>query len=252
MRSALNAPVPSSTLLRFLKSQSESICFFSSNPRPCFTFDHAAPQSIKLWPRAAKTPSKSSARCLSTIAPQKAVVEANFLNLDFLWPRSAMSTLNSQSTHSRESARDRKLEYGGPLITQRASSSGSRKWHQKLWGVTSSKGGRPLRPDDLPSTLFGSEESSDTSMFSLGRHISAKAAAQPKLRCTELDENGNVVLASGEFKKSELIAKVYKTTARNGLSTGTNIYCSMGYYPEIYERLTRVFSPTSSSAPPQS
>lgn len=44
-------------------------------------------------------------------------------------------------------------------------------------------------------------------MFSLGRTISAKAAAQPKLRCTELDENGNVVLASGEFKKSELIAK---------------------------------------------
>lgn len=44
-------------------------------------------------------------------------------------------------------------------------------------------------------------------MFSLGRHISAKAAAQPKLRCTELDEIGNVVLASGEFKKSELIAK---------------------------------------------
>lgn len=47
-------------------------------------------------------------------------------------------------------------------------------------------------------------------MFSLGRTISAKAAAQPKLRCTELDENGNVVLASGEFKKSELIAKVYE------------------------------------------
>jgi magnesium transporter len=38
--------------------------------------------------------------------------------------------------------------------------------------------------------------------------VSAKAAAQPKLRCTELDENGNVVLASGEFKKTELIAKV--------------------------------------------
>ncbi len=56
--------------------------------------------------------------------------------------------------------------------------------------------------------MYGSEDGSDTSMFSLGRHISAKAAAQPKLRCTELDENGNVVLASGEFKKSELIAKV--------------------------------------------
>ncbi|KAF4630934.1 hypothetical protein G7Y89_g7204 [Cudoniella acicularis] len=66
-------------------------------------------------------------------------------------------------------------------------------------------GGRPLRPDDLPSC--GRDDSGDTSVFSLGRAVSAKAAAQPKLRCTELDENGNVALASGEFKKSELIAK---------------------------------------------
>ena len=29
-----------------------------------------------------------------------------------------------------------------------------------------------------------------------------------KMRCTELDEHGNVTLVSGEFKKSELIAKV--------------------------------------------
>ena len=70
------------------------------------------------------------------------------------------------------------------------------------------KGGRPLRPDDLPGSIHGREDGGDTSMFSLGRTISAKAATQPKLRCTELDENGNVVLASGEFKKSELIAKV--------------------------------------------
>ena len=66
---------------------------------------------------------------------------------------------------------------------------------------------RSLHPDDLPQPPYAADE--DASMFSLGRHISAKAAAQPKLRCTEFDENGNVVLASGEFKKSELIAKVY-------------------------------------------
>ena len=29
-----------------------------------------------------------------------------------------------------------------------------------------------------------------------------------KLRCTEFDENGNVTVVDGEFKKSELIAKV--------------------------------------------
>ena len=37
--------------------------------------------------------------------------------------------------------------------------------------------------------------------------MSAKAANEQKLRCTEFDENGNVVLVNGEFKKSELIAK---------------------------------------------
>jgi len=39
-----------------------------------------------------------------------------------------------------------------------------------------------------------------------------KASSRPgndqKLRCTEFDENGNVVLVNGEFKKTELIAKV--------------------------------------------
>ncbi|KAE9380194.1 cora-domain-containing protein, partial [Stipitochalara longipes BDJ] len=207
MRSTFHAPAPSSTLLKFLRSQSECICFFSPNPRPGFIFDHAAPRGVPVQPSIAKSPSKPSARCLSTTTSRRATVEANLLNLEFLWPRSATSTLNTQPTHSRESARRRQFEYGGPIITQRSSSSGSKKWHQKLWGTTSSKGGKPLRPDDLPSTLFGSEEGSDTYMFSLGRTISAKAAAQPKLRCTELDENGNVVLASGEFKKSELIAK---------------------------------------------
>ena len=36
----------------------------------------------------------------------------------------------------------------------------------------------------------------------------AKAATEPRLRCTEVDENGEVILMDGEFKKTELIAKV--------------------------------------------
>jgi len=250
MRPPLHVPAPSPTLLKFLKSQSESICFFSPNPRPGFIFDHAAPRGIQVRLRVVKALSKPSARCLSTTAPRKAIVEANVLNLDFLWPRSATSILNSQSTHSRDIARSRRLECGGALISQRANSSGSKKWHQKLWGIRSLKGGIQLRPDDLPSTLFGSEDSSDTSMFSLGRHISAKAAAQPKLRCTELDENGNVILASGEFKKSELIAKVCCTeTHMPGFNA--NVEHSLDCCPEIFERLTRVSYPIFSFAPPQ-
>ncbi|KAF2669220.1 cora-domain-containing protein [Microthyrium microscopicum] len=34
-----------------------------------------------------------------------------------------------------------------------------------------------------------------------------KATNEPRLRCTEFDENGKVTLVNGEFKKSELIAK---------------------------------------------
>jgi magnesium transporter len=40
----------------------------------------------------------------------------------------------------------------------------------------------------------------------LGRMV--RTANELKMRCTELDEHGNVTLVSGEFKKSELIAKV--------------------------------------------
>jgi magnesium transporter len=59
--------------------------------------------------------------------------------------------------------------------------------------------------DDLSRGGFP-EDGGESSMFSIGR--SAKAANEPKLRCTEFDEDGNVVLVNGEFKKSELIAKV--------------------------------------------
>jgi magnesium transporter len=54
-------------------------------------------------------------------------------------------------------------------------------------------------PDETSqgSTGFGS---------SLGRMM--RPTNELKMRCTELDEHGNVTLVSGEFKKSELIAKV--------------------------------------------
>ncbi|CAL3964063.1 hypothetical protein PZA11_001507 [Diplocarpon coronariae] len=205
MRS-LHPLIPSSTLLRFLKSQSESICFFGI-PKPDLTLDCTALRTPQLPSRSVKPP--TTARRLSNSTPRRATVKAGLVNLDIPWPKSAPSPLNAppSSSNSHCIARSRRLGCGGSLVTQRAASSGSQKWHQKLWGVTSLRGGRPLRPDDLPASLRGGEEESDVSMFSLGRHISAKAAAQPRLRCTEFDESGNVVLASGEFKKSELIAK---------------------------------------------
>ncbi len=45
-------------------------------------------------------------------------------------------------------------------------------------------------------------------MFNSRRTQSAKAALEPRLRCTEVNEDGEVILVDGEFKKTELIAKV--------------------------------------------
>jgi magnesium transporter len=216
MRSALPLPptAPSSALLRFLKSQSESVCFFSANPQAAtFTFDHAAPRGSHLHSRSARALPK--ARDPSSTAEPPRILEAGFVNLDFLFPRSAACIRNHESRPFRMTSRSSILRCASLFGGHRsASTRATQKWHQKLWG---SRGGKPLQPDDLPTTMYGSEETGDTSMFSLGRHISAKAAAQPKLRCTELDENGNVSMASGEFKKSELIAKVCKLIKKNYL-----------------------------------
>ena len=62
-----------------------------------------------------------------------------------------------------------------------------------------------LKPHDLPRLPGFLDDGGGTT---LGRSA-GKASNELKLRCTELDENGNVTLTSGEFKKSELIAKVH-------------------------------------------
>jgi magnesium transporter len=211
MRSAFNVPAPSSTLLRFLKSQSDGLCFFSSNPRG-FAFDHAAPRlpppfsRINLQ-RAASTPRSSSNSVL-----RPTTLESGFLNLDFLWPRvgrpatqlrpghkarCGSKRINISYTPQRHASDDGKGWHG---------SSDGRGWLRHLWG-RKQKMPRPLKSDDLPPGPF-LEDGGEALVFNLGRNMSPKSANEAKLRCTEFDENGNVVLVNGEFKKSELIAKV--------------------------------------------
>lgn len=62
--------------------------------------------------------------------------------------------------------------------------------------------------DEMPPLPGFLDDGTDGSMLNFARSVSAKAANEMKLRCTEFDENGNVTLVNGEFKKSELIAKV--------------------------------------------
>lgn len=66
------------------------------------------------------------------------------------------------------------------------------------------KNEKALKPDDLPNH---DEFGDNSSIFNNRRTLAAKAASEPRLRCTEVDEYGNVILVDGEFKKTELIAK---------------------------------------------
>ncbi|PQE24417.1 inner membrane magnesium transporter mrs2 protein [Rutstroemia sp. NJR-2017a BBW] len=188
MRSSLHAPIPSSTLLKFLKAQSESVCFFGANPRPRFFFDHAAKHSSS--PGIACL-SRPDLRRMSSSAPRRATVEAGLLNLELSSPRLAPPSPK------------RTIPNGIPAPERRAQlkrgfATGSKKWLWKVWPSKNSASG--LYSDDLPVT-------EDGAMFNLGRSVAVKAASEPRLRCTELDEHGRVVLVNGEFKKSELIAK---------------------------------------------
>lgn len=79
----------------------------------------------------------------------------------------------------------------------------SRGWN--LFGRKRSRASRSLPPPPSLSDVTG-DAPIPLGFESLGRMT--RAANELKMRCTELDEQGNVTMVSGEFKKSELIAKV--------------------------------------------
>lgn len=203
MRATLRAPAPSTALLKFLKSQSESVCFFNPNLRPAFTFDHAAPRDTHTSRPYTRRISSSATRVRDEPALKCTTLQSGPPFLDFLFPRASSRSISPQSRSTDSSRKFRRQDWD--ISGSRHASTDRRRWWQ-IWGGRSLRGGQPLHPDDLPNGSYNDERSD--SMFSLGRRISAKAAAQPKLRCTELDENGNIILTSGEFKKSELIQKV--------------------------------------------
>ena len=66
---------------------------------------------------------------------------------------------------------------------------------------------KPANNNSVPDDNASYEDTS-AQLFNLSRALSRNpSGADLKLRCTEFDANGSVTLVSGEFKKSELIAK---------------------------------------------
>jgi magnesium transporter len=203
MRASLPVPVPSSSLLRFLQFQSEGRCFFSANSQG-FAFDHGSPPGPQQHTAKRLGTPKPSSHLWATI-PKPATCEASLLNLEFLIPRVTLPpairpSLGSPRPLAKVTRRSAKHSIGGYRY---ASESHSADWLRRAFGRKVNRR-RPLKGVEGP---YG-DEGAEATAYALGRTMSAKAANEQKLRCTEFDENGNVVLVNGEFKKSELIAKV--------------------------------------------
>ncbi|KAI1408093.1 cora-domain-containing protein [Hypoxylon sp. FL1857] len=197
---SLHSPVPSIALLRFLRLQSENLSFFSPNHSSNARFRQATRRVLC----AAKRHQRNSSQVFyAAHSPQGAPLQAGILDLD--------SLIQTRRYGAPKNVRQKSLPYFIPNITgvrynssDRPPTPCKRTWRERLWGFATGKNAKPLEPDDLPNVDGGAD---NNSMFNTRRQLSQKAALEPRLRCTEVDENGNVILVDGEFKKSELIAR---------------------------------------------
>lgn len=202
---ATRVKAPSSSLLRFLRLQTDNICFFSPNktitpsPRSC-------PQSsVRSFPprwRAVQAP----ARWLSTVPRRQAMVESSLLDLDFMRHEPRHHLLRHPPSWPTLTTSGRVTGQFSPehRSFKRYRSSDNRPLLERLWHPRRKRPEGDLKPDDLPPLpgLLG-----DAGETTLGRSV-VKASNELKLRCTEFDGNGNVTLVNGEFKKAALIARV--------------------------------------------
>lgn len=213
MRSALQPAVPSRRLLRYLRFQSEGIAFFSTNHGQAVAATATTAVRCCAPRRDPKEVShiaagpRFSSRRLSTSKPRRSDVSdvalhSAVLDLESILPKSLkrlrpIGTRLLDSNNAVASRRCRSTNEPGEEERRKTT------WQQRLWGPNS------VKPDFRSRTTT---EDFDTSIFTTSMTARrAKAALEPVLRCTEVDEKGEAILTDGAFKKSELIAKVRTT-----------------------------------------
>lgn len=179
---------PSTSLLRFLRSQSGFSAILSScagpakSPFPCP--DRVSP------PNCSSRPSSTWAcfdaqKCSSPLG-------TGSLNILSSRPKPSGAASSLSWTHNQ-------------LILSRHASSKSRPLLRRLFELKRSKSQEYKSSGHLGPALI---DDTTEGIFNVGRGLAAKASNELRIRCTEFDTNGNVTLVNGEFRKSELIAKV--------------------------------------------
>ncbi|ETI22931.1 hypothetical protein G647_04725 [Cladophialophora carrionii CBS 160.54] len=160
--------VPSRSLLRFLRSQSNLV------------FDPTSP--------AATTVTRIPCRRVSTPSPRRRPS-----SLEDIWrPAPAREPCKALPPPRYSPPR--------PAQARNASTDSRKSGFWRRWF-------RQREAAAQASSNSGYDETSEQ-LFNLSRALSRNSSgAELKLRCTEFDANGSVTMVSGEFRKSELIAK---------------------------------------------
>ena len=202
--SSLSMPAPSSSLLRFLKSQSEAICFFTSSPAT--VCQNARP--VRSW-----TPLQhdrkhffSPSRCLTTSPSRQVNLESSLFSFDFLRPPPRYRLRPIHGPPYGSACNTSSYSSADTGTNSRWVSTDSRTLLKRLWKPHERQEEKNLKSTNLPP-LPGFLD--DVGGTSLSRKQPGKAANELKLRCTEFDKEGKVTFMDGEFKKTELIAKVW-------------------------------------------
>lgn len=205
--SPLKPSAPSASLLRFLRSQSDSVHFFTANP----TTRASSPRESALSHQSRKPRTSSLARTSKywthlDPAPCQATLEAGLFSI----PKSIRPESSSTPRSSRLSLCHRNSNANPLLPPFKSSRNASTKSRPLLRRLLDLKRGRAAGKDEhKPNGNNGPFLDDGTgNLFNIGRSLAGKASNELRLRCTEFDNNGNVTLVNGEFKKSELIAKV--------------------------------------------
>lgn len=185
MSPALRSPVPSNTLLRFLRARSQEI--------PSIYQQCSSPQAPRRVAQQARRASGLARRQRPTaqtgpddISPRE---WRPLRRCPALSPRTGSAPFSTTTCRANGYYNGQNGQDERPLT-----------WQEKLWGLAARRGSKPLQPNDLP----GREDD----IFAPRRTMAAKAALEPRVRCTEVDERGETTITDGEFKKTELIAKV--------------------------------------------
>ncbi|POR38780.1 Inner membrane magnesium transporter MRS2 [Tolypocladium paradoxum] len=192
MQPALRQPAPSRSLLRFLRCQTDAaFC----GPRHA---SKSVAAGAPLCRRARATASASGRRnltCLTTACgrPSTALRAPSYIDPLPSRPSRNCGGASPAKLGFCTTAATRKLDEPSDVKSEREPT-----WQERLWGRPARKGAKPLKPDDLPSHV---DFEPGSSMFNSRRVLAAKAALEPRLRCTEVDENGKFGLLPRDLRK---------------------------------------------------